>query len=232
MKRLRVPWTRTLAGLAGAAAAAYPVYVGTAWLRYGHARQRGRDASDDLLDRFMPAPDIDERHSVQIAAPADVTFAALMDLDLEDSPIIRAIFKGRELLLGAEPERHHGRRGLVAMTKALGWGVLAERPGREIVMGAITQPWEANVQFRSLPPDQFETFNTPGFVKIVWTLRADALDAQRSIARTETRAVATDAAAGRRFRWYWARFSAGIVLIRRVSMRLVKAEAERRAAAS
>jgi hypothetical protein len=29
--------------------------------------------------------------------------------------------------------------------------------------------------------------------------------------------------------WYWARFSAGLVLIREVSMRLVKKEAERRA---
>ena len=33
----------------------------------------------------------------------------------------------------------------------------------------------------------------------------------------------------RRVRWYWARFLAGIVLIREVSMRLVKKEAERRA---
>jgi hypothetical protein len=120
-------------------------------------------------------------------------------------------------------------RGLVAVTKALGWGVLAERPGREIVMGAVTQPWKANVEFRSLPPDEFAAFDRPGFVKIVWTLRADAVDARWSIARTETRVVATDGEARRRFRWYWARFSAGIVLIREVSMRLVKTEAERRA---
>ena len=50
-----------------------------------------------------------------------------------------------------------------------------------------------------------------------------------SVARSETRAVATDASARRKFRRYWARFSAGIVLIREVSMRLVKKEAERRA---
>jgi hypothetical protein len=36
----------------------------------------------------------------------------------------------------------------------------------------------------------------------------------------------------RKFRWYWARFSAGIVLIRELSMRLVKDEAEKRTAAA
>ena len=115
------------------------------------------------------------------------------------------------------------------MTKALGWGVLAEEPGHEIVMGAVTRPWNGNVVFRGLPPDEFAAFNEPDYVKIVWTLRADAVSDTTSIARTETRAIATDAESRRKFRWYWARFSPGIVLIRELSLRLVKREAERRA---
>jgi hypothetical protein len=110
--------------------------------------------------------------------------------------------------------------------------VLAERRGRELVMGAVTQPWKANVEFRGLPPDEFAAFDRPGFVKIAWTLRADSVDETHSIARTETRAVATDRMSRRKFRWYWARFSAGIVLIRELSMRLVRDEAERRTAAA
>jgi hypothetical protein len=35
--------------------------------------------------------------------------------------------------------------------------------------------------------------------------------------------------ARKRFRWYWARFSAGIVLIRRMMLWTLKREAERRA---
>jgi hypothetical protein len=155
-----------------------------------------------------------------------------MDMDLEDSGIIRAIFKGREMLLGADARTETRPRGLVAMTKALGWGVLAEVPGHEIVMGAVTQPWNPNVVFRSVPPDGFAAFNEPDYVKIVWTLRADPDGAGASIARTETRVVATDAEARRKFRWYWSRFSPGIVLIREISMRLVKKEAERRSAAT
>ena len=117
----------------------------------------------------------------------------------------------------------------MAVTKELGWGILADAPGHEIVMGAVTQPWQANVVFRGLPPDEFAAFNEPGYVKIAWTLRAEAVSDGESIARTETRVMATDADARRKFRWYWARFSPGIVLIREVSMRLVQKEAERRA---
>jgi hypothetical protein len=154
-----------------------------------------------------------------------------LDMDLEDSALIQAIFKAREVLLGAEPNPRTHQRSLVAVTKELGWGVLAEIPGREIVMGAVTQPWHANVVFRALPPGEFAAFDEPGYVKIAWTLRADRLSDNESTARTDTRVIATDADARRKFRWYWARFSPGIVLIRAVSLRLVRKDAERRAAA-
>jgi hypothetical protein len=96
-------------------------------------------------------------------------------------------------------------------------------------MGAVTQPWHSNVVFRPLPPDDFAAFNEPGYVKIVWTLRADPAGANTSIFRTETRAVATDAAARTRFRLYWSCLSPGIILIRWASLRPLKREAERRA---
>jgi hypothetical protein len=100
---------------------------------------------------------------------------------------------------------------------------------REIVVGAVTQPWMANVVFRALPPDRFREFREPGYVKIVWTLRVDPVGASQSMFRTETRVATTDATARRRFRWYWTRFSPGIVLIRRLMLGNLKKEAERRA---
>lgn len=113
--------------------------------------------------------------------------------------------------------------------KALGWGVLAEIPGREIVFGVATRPWEANVVFRALPAGEFAAFNEPGYVKIVWTLRADPIGPAQSVFHTETRATTTDPAARRKFRRYWAPFLPGIILIRKILLRLLKAEAERRA---
>ena len=100
----------------------------------------------------------------------------------------------------------------------MGWRILGETSDREIVVGAVTTPWEANVTFRSLDAEEFAAFNDPGYVKIVWSLRADPLGSDRSIFRTETRAVATDRDAGARFHPYWAFASAGIWLIRRASL--------------
>jgi hypothetical protein len=64
--------------------------------------------------------------------PADVTFAAAGEQDLMALPLARAIFKAREVLLGSDPDPTICPRGLLAFTKSIGWGVLAEIPGREI----------------------------------------------------------------------------------------------------
>ncbi|HYM23036.1 MAG TPA: hypothetical protein VEU08_07505 [Vicinamibacterales bacterium] len=176
----------------------------------------------------MPRYDIAERHHIGVAAPADITIAAAREMDLNHSWTARAIFRAREILLGSEPDAAARPRGIVALTTSLGWGILAELPCRELVMGAVTQPWKADVVFRRLPPDEFAAFNEPEFVTIVWTLRADPVDADHSIFRTETRAVATDAAARGKFRRYWAFLSPGIILIRWLALEPLKADAERR----
>lgn len=221
-----------MAGALALAAGACAGYVSVTWLRYGHAAPSSGDDADPLLDQFMPVYDIVERHHINLAAPADVTFAAACETDFQQSPAIRAIFKTREKILGSEPDVTPRPRGLLAMTKSIGWGVLAEVPGHEVIMGAVTKPWEANVEFRPLPPDQFATFNEPGYVKIAWTLRADPTSASESVLRTETRALATDAMARTKFRRYWALLSPGIIAIRWIMLRLLKTEAERRVASA
>jgi hypothetical protein len=224
--RSLLKWT---AGALGIAAGAYAGYVGLTWIRYGHPAPAGAEEADPLLDQFIPVYDIAERHHVEIAAHAEVVFAAACEQDLMALPVVRTIFKAREILLGSEPGTAAHPRGLLAMMKSIGWGVLAEVPGREIVMGAVTQPWHANVAFRPLPPSEFVAFSEPDFVKIVWTLRADPVGTSASIFRTETRVVTTDAGARAKFRRYWSVFSPGIILIRWASLGPLKREAERRA---
>jgi len=220
---------RWLATAGGVAAASYAAYVATTWYRYGKAtRQVNGDDRDPLLDRFMPTYDVAERHHVRIAAPAEITFEAASEMYLEQSPIVRGIFRAREWIMRSHPAREPETRAFLSQMRALGWGVLAEIPGREVVMGAVTQPWLADVVFRPLPPDEFAAFHEPDYVKIVWTLRADPLGVSDSIFRTETRVVTTDPAARAKFRRYWAFVSPGIILIRWASLGPLKAEAERR----
>jgi hypothetical protein len=219
--------TRTLARGAALGAAGYGAYFGLTWYRYGHPREASGEEADPLLDSFLPVFDVVERHSVRVAAPAGTTLFAACEQDLQQSRIVRAIFKAREWIMGAGPGAALPG-GLLRQMKSLGWGVLAEVPGREVLMGAVTRPWEPDVVFRALPAAEFARFDEPGYVKIAWTLRADPAGPAASIFRTETRAATTDARARAKFRIYWSLFSPGIALTRRLSLGPLKKEAERR----
>jgi hypothetical protein len=168
-----------------------------------------------------------EHHEVRVAAPAAVTFAAARELELHRSPLIRGIFRARELFMAATAMRGRApQRPFLDEVLSLGWRILAEEPGREIVIGAVTQPWLADVVFRGIPPEEFAAFDQAGYVKIAWTLAATPLGPRDSVFRTETRAIATDPESRARFRRYWTVVSPGIRLIRRETLRLVKREAE------
>lgn len=218
----------TIAVTAGVGAAGYAAYVASTFLRYGRPRAPTGAAADALLDRFIPNFDVAERHELHLAAPPSATFAAAKEMDFDGSPIVRAIFKGRELLFGINGVTPAPAKGLVAMTISIGWGVLAEVAGREIVIGAVTKPWEANPVFRPLPPDEFATFAEPDYVKIAWTLRADPTEDGGSVFRTETRAIATDETARKKFRWYWSFLSPGIILIRSAMLPSIRRAADRK----
>jgi hypothetical protein len=218
--------TRYFAGLA-LLTLPYLGYVATTWRRYGRpiASRRG-EASP--LDPFLPDPEVSERHEVEVAAPASVTFVAARELDIQRSALVRAIFAVRTLpsLLAGAPPR--APVSLVSETQALGWRILAETPGRSIVLGAVTQPWLAEVEFRGLDPDAFAAFAEPGYARIAWSLETVPLGDTTSRFRTETRVATTDARSRSRFRAYWSVVAPGIRLIRHASLGLVKAEAERR----
>ena len=214
-------------GLAGVtiAAASYLAMAAVTWIRFGAKR---RDLRDALLERFMPEYDVIEHHEVLIDAPAGTTFRAACEMDLQQSRVIRTIFRTREAVLRAKVMEQPETTFLEQM-KAIGWGVLAEIPDREIVLGAATKPWMANPVFEPIPAEEFLAFSQPDYVKIAWTIRADSVEENTSVFRTQTRAIATDANARSKFRLYWSLVSPGVNLIRWMSLGLVRADAERRA---
>ena len=179
----------------------------------------------------MPEYEVAERHTIRVIAPAEITFEAATSLDLQHSAIISGLFKTREFMLGGKQSKPVLPKPLLLWAEALGWRVLAQIPDREVILGAVTRPWESNVVFRSLPPGEFADFHEPGYVKIIWTLRSIPVSAKESIARTDTRVTTTDPGARAKFRLYWAFLSPGILLIRRVALAMVKKEAERLASA-
>lgn len=219
-----------ITGAASVALVGAVTYFGSTWRRYGR-RPRG-DAPDEVLDRFLPRFDVGERHRALVAAPAAAVFEAARRLDFNRAPLIRAIFRARQLLMGGSTAEAGRAGSFIDEVLALGWRVLEEEPGRRLVFGAVTQPWHADVVFRGIPAEEFAAFAEPGYVKIVWTIQVTPVDGSSSVFSTETRAVATDPDSRARFRRYWTLVSPGILTIRREMLRQVRREAERREARS
>jgi len=219
---------RGVAATAAIAAAGYGALVVLNRVRYGAVKGSALDAKDSLLDRFIPEPEVLEHYKITIKAPADVVIASAKQLELLKSPVIRAIFRARELALGGTPDTRPHPTTLMEQMQSIGWVVLSERAGREIVFGSVTQPWQAEPVFRSIPPEQFKEFAEPGYVKIAWTLRADPVDERQSVFHTETRVCTTDAPARERFRNYWSFVAPGVELIRLAMLRPLKRAAENR----
>ncbi len=180
------------------------------------------------IDRFIPVPDVKERHATVVEAPAELVIDVAERFDLESIRLVHALFWLRARILRARDQPRRRRQGLVEELTGLGWGVLAREPGRLLVLGSATRPWEADVRFEPVPPDRFVSFAEADRVKIAVSLEAEPLGPARARFATETRVEATDAGARRRFRRYWRAFGAGIVLIRWLLVPAVRREAERR----
>jgi hypothetical protein len=190
-------------------------------------RLRARPSADTSpAAPFIANPDVQDQQDIIIRARVDRVFFEATRVDLQSLPLVRAIFWIRGTIMG-DTRIPRPPVGILAETMSLGWGLLAHTPGRALVMGAATRPWEQNVTFRAIDPEEFAAFAEPGYVKIVWTLEADAHGSGLTRLRTATRVVATDQAARRTFRWYWLAFGLGIRLIRWNMLRAVRREAQR-----
>jgi hypothetical protein len=185
----------------------------------------------DAMERFIPCADACERFEIVVHAPADLVMDVAANFDLQSLPLVKAIFRLRELLMGAARPAPRMPQGVLEETRALGWGMLDEVQGRRIVCGAVCQPWLADVKFSAVAPEEFAAYSEPDRVKIAWTLEAEEIGPGLTRFAQETRAVATEPQARAKFLryWRWARF--GIVAIRVLMLPAVKRTAERRWAA-
>jgi hypothetical protein len=177
------------------------------------------------LDPFMPDCDARERHAVTVRAPASLVYRVAMDFDLQSLPLVHAIFWLRGKLMRATPVPRQVR-GFLPEMQSLGWGTLVDLPGELYVAGATCRPWLADVVFTPLSAEKFRGFAEPGVVKIAWTLECHATGPARTELATETRVVATEGGARKRFLayWRWARF--GILPIRWLLLPGIRKRAE------
>jgi hypothetical protein len=102
-----------------------------------------------------------------------------------------------------------------------GWVGLAEERGREIAFGAVGKPWLAEIEWKTVPPEDFAGFDEPGWAKIAASLSVREYGAKRSILTYEARTGMTDDESRDRFNRYWTVVSPFVGSIMRALLRTV-----------
>lgn len=154
-----------------------------------------------LLDEVLPEFDYRSRHDRHVLAPPERVARVVEQYQFvrDSSPLVRLLFRLRGLKIPSGSLRD-------AVTGS-GFGVLAERPGEEIVVGTTGRFWALREQDYMEAPrdlDDFHTFAPPGWAKAAVTLRVEPRDDGSSTLVTETRVLCMDEHARRHFAPYWA----------------------------
>ena len=192
-----------------------------------------------LMDQFLPEYDLSIVHADVFRAPPAECYEAAREMDLFQAPLARALLGLRALPQRvAETVRGRGRTPGAAAPRGtfrlkdmvgLGWILLGETPGAEIVLGQVSRPWKSVAAPADVPttPEQFAGFSQPGYAKIAASLRIDPYGTGSSIVTVETRVAIRDEKSRRRFRRYWALVGPFSSLIRRMALRQLAHELRR-----
>jgi hypothetical protein len=176
-----------------------------------------------LLDRYLPLFDVSKRYAIEIRAPRERVFEALVRYDFRRSLATRALMRLRGY--GSRMRSTPRGKSLVETLQAFGFTLLAEEPGEELVFGLVDRFWRLDGGLRSTSAAEFESFAEPGFAKAAWNLRVvgSGLHLPLCELSTETRVLCFGEDARRKFLRYWRIVEPFSGAIRRSLLRGVRA---------
>ena len=183
-----------------------------------------------LIDEFLPAYDVAERHQVEVSARIERVYDAVRSLNLGGSGVVRMLFWLRELpalFLRPSSRGAAGRLGLTldALLNS-GFVLLGERPNEELALGLVGRFWTPSGDIQRLTLKGFRDFQRRGYAKAVWTFSLSGRADGTTLLATETRVLCLDATSGKRFLPYWSFVGPFSGLIRRQILQSIKRQAE------
>jgi hypothetical protein len=183
-----------------------------------------------LLDDFVPHPDFVERHEVAVRAAPAVAYRAIWDTDFRVSPVIRWLLLLRSLPGSVFSSREVPRPGRSLTLQTViegGFGLLAEAPGAEVVLGVAGRFWRPVGNLEPFRREDFTGALPDGLAKAVWSFAVHERGAgQLALITTETRIVCADAASRRKFGAYWTLIGPFSGLIRTLMLRAIRRTCE------
>lgn len=193
-----------------------------------------------LIDQYLAEFDETRIEHLVIDAPKEVAYETVRNVDflMVHSPITDlALFvrtlpeKISRLRKTSEPPAPplpslklsgmFDREGFEREETLEGWVGLAEERGREIVFGAVGKPWLADIEWKTVPAEDFAGFEEPGWAKIAASISVRDYGAKRSILTYEARTAMTDDDSRDRFHRYWIVVSPFVGTIMRALLRTV-----------
>jgi hypothetical protein len=189
-----------------------------------------------LIKELMPEPDIVMRHLRGVHAPPERVFAALSTVDFGKSGLLSLLFalRGIPALLTAPKEtlgRIRARKPGSALTLRRitkeGFGLVAERPGQEIVLGVTGRFWKASAKLQPAGRELFRAGPAEGDALVAWSFLVEPAPKDHSRLITETRIKAADVDTLLTLKRYWRVVHPGSALIRRSMLAAIAREAGR-----
>lgn len=169
-----------------------------------------------LIDHYIEQSHVEQIHSIDVPGSPQEVYEFIKRLDFKQSKMIRLLFWLRGI-----PRVALKLEGF----EEIGFIKLAEKNGKEIVWGEAGKPWRKNGDLQALTPEQFRSFQESGFLKIAWNFHVDRTD-KGSRVTTITRVYGTDRRAKRIFAIYWFFISPFSKWIRRIMLRMLKADVQ------
>jgi hypothetical protein len=171
-----------------------------------------------LLNEVMPRFEVHEVHEIWVPAPPVAAYEAVRLVGAAEVRLFRPLMRLRTFGRSERVLAPHAP--LLEEMLKIGFIQLGERPGEEVVVGAIGRFWSPTGNRPIAAPD-FSTFAEPGFAKAAMNFRVTP-DGDGSRITTETRVVGTDAQATRKFRRYWFAIRLGSGAIRRSWLKAIR----------
>jgi len=180
----------------------------------------------NLLDSHLPGP-AGRRFTIDAAASREQVWEALQAFRPADALAVRLLFSLRMMRWVRGPVLPFAE-GL----RRAGFQVVAEKRPEEWVVGAAGRFWTPSGRIiRLASAAEFDAYQEPGAAKAAMGFRLESLGPRHTRLTTETRVSCFGPEAERSFGVYWRAVAPWSALLRRVMLRAVKADAERRASA-
>jgi hypothetical protein len=180
-----------------------------------------------LLDSFLPASHYRNTQSTRAGAPPWAVFAAVRSVTPAEvhglKPFAMA-FRAPSFRLTPTDEALL-RRPMIDAMLGQNFVLLGERPGEEIVVGAIGRFWaERYVPLRDAAA--FRAFRDPRFARVAMNVRVRSDGKGGAVMTTEARVLCPDPSARSQFDRFWRLWSPGGRLVRGQWLAAVKRRAE------